>query len=117
LAGFFQPFTSFSIDSFTLVALVCSLRAVTIHSRYSFLLVNESPVKNPALFYAPAKPRKNHQARLIVFVAALTYLKISRSFGDQFLLFIPRCFQPGPEGTPDSIKRDEADPLELLIFQ
>src|SRR5688572_10366404 len=76
--GFFQFLPSLSIVPLILSFLVVSCLAVTIHSIYSFLLVNESVLKNSVafLFFFKAEPRSS--GSFTSLVCGFTHLKISR---------------------------------------
>src|SRR5438552_15515994 len=78
-AGFFHPFASLSIVPFILSFLVSSLLAVTIHSRYSFLLVKESESNAVDSFLFFFNDDVTSSGKRTSFVSDLIHLNISLS--------------------------------------
>src|SRR5688500_249298 len=79
--GFFHPFPNLSILPLILSVLVSGLFAVTIHSRYSFLFVNDRELKKSDSFlcFFNAFARSSGSRTSLVFDS--TQLNISLSFG------------------------------------
>jgi hypothetical protein len=109
--GFLRFFASFSIVAATRSILVSSRFAVTIHSIYSFLLLNESVSKNSAcpLFFLNAAMRSS--GSFTSFVAGFTQLKISRWAGFARAFFLSAavfCLKP---------KTDQVSSKEIRLIQ
>src|SRR3982750_4667943 len=76
LAGFFHSFARRSIDSLTRTALVSFRFADTIHSTYSFRLVNERLLKNVSSFFAFLKAAARSSGKWTVFFTGSIKSKI-----------------------------------------